>query len=124
MHDVNVARLMEVTAYNLYSACLVGNPAPFVARLYEQMKSPQSGDVVLEVSTIYDESRTGTRLGRLVRVAAEPVFTATEWAEGGGRPDEPIPTERVWYIALDGGREFRWTNATFIRVPETIASQL
>lgn len=118
---MDLMRLLEVTAYNHYLACLVGNPAPRVAAMYQHLTSPQVGDMVLETSTIYDESRVGMRFGRLVRVASEPMYTPEEWADGGSGPDEPIPHERVWYIELADGREFRWVNASFIAVPTEIA---
>lgn len=107
-------RLIETLAYNLYLATLVGDPAPRVKRLYDRVRAPIVGDLVLEVSTIHDEARVGTRLGRLVRIAQEPVGTAEEWG------DEPIPNEPVWYLELTDGRGYGWKNASFIAVPTTI----
>lgn len=112
---MNWERLVEITAYNLHGACLVGNPAPKVAAMYERMKSPQVGDLVLEISTIWDPERVGTRLGRLLRHVREPVYTPEEWGANGGG-DDPIPTESIWYIELADGREYRWHNASFIAV--------
>ena len=105
-------RLAEVTAYNHYLACLVGNPAPRVEAALKRMTAPHVGDLVLEISTIYLPGRTGTRMGRLARIAEEPMYAPEEWDEGDG----PIPTERVWYVELPDGREFRWVNANFIAV--------
>jgi hypothetical protein len=116
-------RLAEVTAYNLYLATLVGSPAPRVRDLGERMRSPRPGDLVLETSTVYREgdhyeSLIGCRLGRLLRRPRENVYTDAEWVEQGGKPDEPIPTEQVWYIELADGREYKWVNADFIAIPE------
>lgn len=122
-------RLAEISAYNLYLATLVGDPAPRVKKIGDRMRAPVPGDLVLEISTIYREggryeSRVGERLGRLLRVVREDVYTAEVWygRECGAQPGEPIPTERVWYIELADGREYRWHNASFIAVPEGIDS--
>lgn len=122
-------RLMEISAYNLYLATLVGDPAPRVKKIGDRMCAPVPGDLVLETSTIYREgeryeSLIGCRLGRLVRTAREDVCTAEQWYdhEGGEASGEPIPTERVWYIEIADGREYRWRNASFIAVPDGIDS--
>lgn len=114
-------RLVETLAYNLYLSTLVGDPAPRIKQLGDRISRPVVGDMVLEVSTIHDETRVGTRLGRLVREALEPMYTPEGWyAEGNAGPDEPIPRERVQYIELSDGREYRWHNARFITVPTEI----
>lgn len=109
-----IERQLEVAAYSHYLATLVGNPAPIVERIGQRLKHPEVGDLVLEVSTIYDASRVGTRLGRLDRIAQEPVCSAEEWQAGGG--SAPVPRETIWYLTLLNGDEYRWRNADFIAV--------
>jgi hypothetical protein len=114
-------KLIETLAYNLYGATLVGNPAPIVKELGDRMIAYQVGDLVLECSTIYMDDRYGARLGKLARVAIEPMFTPERWyQEMEAGPEEKIPEEKVWYLALPDGREFRWTNARFIAVPTSL----
>jgi hypothetical protein len=114
---INFLRLAEIAVYGLYGRTLVGNPAPRTADIGERMRDFRVGDLVLETSTIYHEDRLGERLGRLLRIAEEPVYTADQWAANGGG-DEPIPTHTVWYLRLPDGREYGWYNASFIAVPE------
>jgi hypothetical protein len=109
-------RLLEITAYNLYMATLVGNPAPRVKQLYDRITKPQVGDMVLETSTIWMEDRNGTRMGKLLRVVREPMYTDEEWSE----MREPIPLDTFWYIELPDGSEFRWYNCGFIAIPPRI----
>lgn len=108
-------RLIATLAYNLYLACLVGDPAPKVKRLFGRMTEPQIGDLVVEVSTVHRTVRGAGAMGKLVRVVEEPVCEASEW-EG----DEPIPTERVWFVELPDGTESKWINASFIAIPTEI----
>lgn len=112
-------RLLEINAYACQGATLVGNPAPAVKKLGDRMRSVRVGDMVMETSTIWHEDRVGTRIGRLLRVADEPVYTAQAWAENGGG-DEPIPLEDVYYIGLPDGTEYRWRNASFIAIPDKL----
>lgn len=108
-------RLIEVLAYSSWLNTLTGNPAPRIKELHDRMSSPQVGDLVLETSTIYFEDRVGTRLGKLTRIALEPMYAPEDWNEQ--EEGRPIPTEKIWYIELPDGREYRWNNASFIAVP-------
>lgn len=116
-------RLLEITAYNAYTVSITGLSGNLRA-LNGRMREPKPGDWVVEMSTIYYEDRNGTRFGTLVRVADEPVYPEEQRAELGFGPDEPMPTERVWYVRLLDGREFRWTNASFLAVPAEFVSSL
>jgi len=49
-------------------------------------------------------------------VRHEPI-DATDWPE-----DEDLPKEKVWYLRLADGREYRWTNASFLAVPTRLDS--
>jgi len=118
MND-EVLSLLCISAYNHYLSTLVGNPAPTVRAALDKMSHPQPGDWVIETSTIWDRARDRDRFGRLLRTAAEPMWTPEQWAEGGGGAD-PIPLERIFYIRTADGREYRWRNASFIAIPDGI----
>lgn len=120
MGDAPMPRLFFVTAYNLYLMTLVGNPAPVVEATGKWMRDPRLGDLVMETSTIWNAERDAERFGRLVRVSLDPVWTPEEWAASGEDASTPIPTHRVWYVALPDGREYRWHNASFIAIPPDI----
>ncbi len=122
------ARWAAYSAYGAYMATLRGDVPAWSHKNFE----PEVGQPVVEISTIgmWDEperyaakeeyahlSNVLNCIGTLERIAAEPVWTEEEWKEGGDTG--PIPTQKVWYIRTLDGREFRWENATFIRVPNT-----
>ena len=79
-----------------------------------------TGDLVMEYSTVRMDQRDPTRFGYLVRDVREPMFSDEHWEEVKEEyGEEGRPTERVYYIKLlKDGTEMRWTNASFIRVPE------
>lgn len=122
MSPAESERLIETLAYSLYLATLVGDPAPRIKELHQTLTHPQPGDLVLEISSIYDArpERAGTRLGRLESFGYEPMWTPEEWAEMGEESSAAIPREKVYYITLADGREYRWHNAAFIVVPQGI----
>jgi hypothetical protein len=117
----SLARLVEVSAYNLYLATLVGNPAPITRQVHDRIRNPRVGDLVTETSTIYDPARTAERLGRLDRIAREPEFGADEWDEA--TEGRPAPLETVYYITTLNGESRRWNDCEFIAVLTDIASR-
>lgn len=119
-------RLLEVSAYAVYKATLIGNPPPFIEALGKEIANPHVGDLVMEVSTFGARVRNGRGIGRLLRIEERPVTSPEEWAAGGGKPDEPIPTHRCYVIAPlddDGPPEVAWEDATFIKVLERLDSR-
>lgn len=87
--------------------------------LFEELRHPKPGDLVMEVTTHMMKSRDPKEgIGTLVRVTREPMFTREKATEAGYGEDEEIPTEEIVTITLDfdDGREFRWRNASFIKV--------
>ena len=121
-----LALMLDQLAHMTYKLTL-GSVSPWMAAVGKRMREPVEGDLVMETSTYYqsrvwDQSRKAghsrdfapeKRIGRLVKLACEPV--AIEWDEA---EDGPMPTERVFYIVGLDGQEHRWTNATFIAIPD------
>lgn len=123
-----LAGLIGIAAYNAYGAVLVGDPAPVTEALYKRMQDVRVGDWVVEQTTILMTGNSGARhghyrkaidaVGKLLRITQEkvdfgdPSFVWNEAEEG-----RPHPTEKCFYIQTLDGREFRWTNASFISVP-------
>lgn len=109
-----IIRLLAISAYSAYLNTLVGNPAPRIAALYQEIKNPKEGDLVLETSTI--GRRPTATIGRLLRVVKEPAMSAEEWDVP---VNGPVPNDTFWYIENLDGQEERWSNCSFIKVLET-----
>lgn len=104
--------LLCYSARMLYTATVVGNPCPFVAKLYQELQSPQPGDLVVETSAMHRADRDRTwdeSIGRLILVRGE--FVPFNEEEGGY-------TETYTYIEGFDGRLHRWHNCCFIKVLE------
>lgn len=114
--------ILELTAYNLFLSALMNPSDKAHQSLFDRMRNPQPGDLVVERSTIGFAHGNGTRCGVLLRKVQEPMHTAEAWKEAGGADGEKIPEWTAWYIRLvfDDGREFRWTNADFIAIPQEV----
>lgn len=118
MDDLTIANLAQTlrrVTHNCWLATLIGNAPPATEKLRQRMKSLSIGDLVIEISTIYQSRGTSDidAVGYLERISQEPAFADwDELAEG-----EPCPTETAYYIKLFDGRSFRWTNANFISCP-------
>lgn len=121
-----LARAIVTMAYNASGTVIMGNPTMRVEDLYRRFNDIQIGDLVVETSTALMDGRRGEKyyrpaldaLGYLVKITWEPVvwgdpdFVWDEAVEG-----KPEPTEKCVYIKTLDGREFRWTNASFISCP-------
>jgi hypothetical protein len=123
------ARLACYSAYAAYTATLRGDVPAGSHKNFD----PVVGEPVVEVSTISmwdDPERYAVReefahlrdvlncIGTLERIAWEPCHTPEEWEELKTEGEE-VPKQKAWYIRTLDGREFRWENANFIRVPNT-----
>lgn len=104
-----IARLIRNASHAAYTLAL-GSARTGV---YKKFTDPQPGDFVWESSTAYIPARDWHAVGRLLRIVQEPM--QMEWNEA---EDGPRPMERVWYIELLDGRESRWTNCEFLKVPD------
>lgn len=118
-----LARLIAMAGYAAWCATLIGNAPPSTKALYDRMRAPQPGDLVVETSTLHRTPWDPGAVGRLLRTAMEPRWTRERWIADGGDADEPIRTEQIWYVApfvptQDGRDEVRWWNASFIAIPD------
>ncbi len=127
------ARLACYAAYAAYSAALRGDVPTGSYRNFD----PVVGQPVVESSTLglWDDPERWAKgerahlndvlncIGVLERIEEEPICTEEHWRDAesgyGAGPDEPVPKERAWYLRTLDGREFRWVNASFIRVPNS-----
>lgn len=108
--------LIERLAHAARSLTLRGDGCKRAFEWFQQ--TPQPGDLVFESGAAHrahrlDPGRALLAVGTLVRIAREPY--PGDWG------DEPAPLERVYYILGLDGREHRWTNAEFLRVPQAPA---
>lgn len=114
-----LVRLLKNVSYNLYCASLCSGP-PKLAALFDELRNPQPGDLVMETTTHLMESCDPKEgIGTLVAVGMAPYYATREEARAAGYDDdEPIPERLVWDIKLDfaDGRMSRWENAIFIKV--------
>lgn len=109
-----LANMLSHAAHMGYRLTLGGVP-PWMVAVGKRMREIQIGDLVQETSTYYGRGgyAASMRLGRLLRIEQEPI--AMEWDE---KEDGPTPLERVYYIKGLDGVEHRWTNASFVAIPE------
>lgn len=113
-------------AWHLRDATMVGHPAPIAAQIYQRLKSPQPGDLVVEPGMAVYSKDLDTRikaLGYLIEKREEWWLTDEDWealkVEDGGLTDEDRQTDEAWYIQYgpDPADICRWVNCTFITVP-------
>ncbi len=119
---IKAARAIAVLAYKAYDAVLCGRPTGIQSALYAFMKDVQPGRLVVEITALGRPDRDPfNSVGELIRIAAEPVvFSDPEFVWDEKEEGRPAPTEQIFYIRLLDGTEYRWSNATFICVPETL----
>lgn len=100
--------------FQLWEACLVGNPVPKVAAMYERMQHPQVGDLVVECTRAGYSSNQVLRQRGLGFLLAKHTETVRH-----SDPDDPA-TEVAWYVQYgpDPADVCRWTNVQFLTVLE------
>lgn len=109
------ATALRRATYNAHGLALAGS-SPNAGRILEFMRTMKPGNMVIETTTVWGMRKGMSDLdgiGILIREAVEPVRELVWDIETDG----PLPEERVYYIKTLDGREFRWTNASFIAVP-------
>jgi hypothetical protein len=122
-----LARDIATMAYNASGNVLVGHGPPCVFELSDRFRDVRVGDLVVETTTALMDGRKGPKyhrpaldaVGYLLRITWEPIvftgdpdFVWDEKVEG-----RPHPKEECVYIRTLDGREFRWTNASFVSAP-------
>lgn len=111
-------RLLCASAYAAYSSSISGR-SQWLHDRFEWFKNPQPGDLVMEISSAFMNDGEN-RIGYLIRVGMEPMFTDEKWEEDKEDWENDRPQEKIWRIRLlANGEECRWENADFIRVPRS-----
>lgn len=113
-----------VVSHHLYRACLVGNPAPNVERMYGRITHPEPGDLVFvqDGAPSRDVATRTKALGFLIAHRQEWWETDAEWAATKAKhevPDADRMTDHAWYVQYGPNpiSVCRWTNCTLIVVP-------
>lgn len=110
---MDLTRLLYVNAYQTYLNTLHGGcSAAMTEWIGYVLRTPRPGHLVMEISTIYMPERDAHRFGRLLSRSREPM------PRGPDLIPEDGATEEIWRIELPDGTEYRWWNASFIRVLE------
>jgi hypothetical protein len=117
-----IARAIGVSNYLAYTASISGQHGA-ARELYDRMKDVRVGDMVIEITTIL-MSVAGKHyrpaldaVGHLVKITREKiVFSDPDFVWNEEEEGQPHPTEKCTYVKTLDGREFRWTNASFISV--------
>jgi len=116
MDAAQISKLLAITAYKPYSLALDGalSGKSKGTEYYEFVSHPRVGQIVVETSSLH--RRGGPEnIGRLVSITREPMYTPKEWKDEAG----PIPQDTFWTIELlHDGSLFKWSNCSFIVVPE------
>ncbi len=118
----DIARAIGVASYLAHTA-IIGAQHKNARDLYERMKDIRIGDIVVEITTIL-MSVAGKHhrpaldaVGHLVKITQEKiVFSDPDFVWNEEEEGKPHPTETCTYIRTLDGREFKWTNASFISV--------
>lgn len=115
MKQAEAIHLLCASAYLAYSGCFGDR------RRYDFFSKIEPGMLVMETSSIgRNRAYDLIRIGHLDRIAEEPFHQDAEWEEIKADYSKR-PMERVFYIrALYDGKIKRWTNASFIRVANSV----
>jgi hypothetical protein len=115
--------LLIASAYAAYCSSLIGGP-PIAHERFQFFKEFKPGDLVMEVSSMFQRRLDPIRIGYLVSDAMEPFGTEEWWEENKEDYEGERPQERVFTIkSLLDEEEKRWTNAMMIRVVTKIAGE-
>lgn len=100
--------ILRAAAYSAYHLSLCAH----TVEAFEWFKNVQIGQLVIETSTIHFRQCNSHGIGWLVEKTQEPF--PGDWG------DEKPPLEPCWYIKCFDGLIYRWTNADFVRVPDSV----
>jgi len=115
---LELVNALKGCAYELWRASLCAGPGP--GNLFDELKNPKVGDLVMEVTTHGMRGRDPIEgIGTLVAHGRAPCCANRKEARAAGyEDDESIPEHEYFDVCLDfdDGRLFRWSNASFIKV--------
>lgn len=94
--------IFEATAYNLWMSALQGR-TPASRALFERMRNPQVGDMVMEITSY-----------RRVKADRRGTGTLIEIQENDG------VFLKKWTVRTPSGETCDWTNAKFIAIPTDV----
>ena len=100
IHDL--FSVFEATAYNLWMAALQGR-TPATQALYQRMKNPQVGDMVMEITSYRRITKDRRGTGTLIAIE-----------------DNENRFLKKWTIQTPDGRTCDWTNADVIAIPSDV----
>lgn len=111
-------RRIVYAAHNAFMNSLNGAAYSERCREYcDRVRNPQVGDMVYEESVVY--ARTKDRffagVGKLLKIQSESVRTAEQIAADGYDPKDTF-----WYIEGIDGQERRWSNCSFVAIPDCL----
>ena len=109
---MDVYKLLACSAHRAYTNVLSCSNSPKQEEYFKRYSEPVVGDMVLETSSLTRVDSHFESIGRLKSITWEEL-PFEDWPE-----DEEKPTEKVYNIELLDGSQYRWTNASFIKIPE------
>lgn len=115
-----LARIICTVTDNAYGCTFMSDAPVCVQRLRAAFDAIETGKLIMEQTTFRMKGRSPLdALGTLLRITQEPVvFSDPDFVWDEKEEGQPHPTEKCTYIKTLDGREFRWTNARFIAVPD------
>lgn len=134
IRDRDLFRMVAIAGYTAYTNTLSGTMSPRQRAAFDRMTHPQVGDLVLEITTLWSwldkpDGMPGAALGYLRcerdepcidQVALDAMHADGEFFIRLSETIAEIPHEKVQYVLpLDGAKEARWVNASFIQIPTT-----
>jgi hypothetical protein len=120
------AVLIGVAGYTAWSNTLIGGAPPIVRAYYERASHPRPGDLVVETSSLGLRIRDGRQPETCVGILERRTVETLPYLDDDGNPDPEggAYDEEAWYIRLlvqPEAEPYRWTNATFVAIPRTMA---
>jgi hypothetical protein len=120
---VQLISLLCISAYSAYQSIIIGSDIKVVLKRFEFFHNFKVGNLVMEISTIWNREKDPDRIGILQSDRIEALMTEKDWKiqeveETLDGFSTERPTGRVFRIKrlLDGSEQL-WHNASMIRVP-------
>jgi hypothetical protein len=128
----NLFHLLKVAVYEAYGLSLLGQAPEKHQRAFQFFSNYEPGQLVMEVSTGWADKFDEMRFGYFIEKRHEFYYSDEQWEEQKRtyleRDPDSLPLTdddrtkewRTYIKLLSDGREMRWTNCQFIRVPEEL----